>query len=488
MSDPDAAHDGSLTSNDFWDDLLAFVEEKNVIPVVGPELCTIMVDGQAVSLYRILAERLLAKYGLRASAAANPDQASDQGIGLRAGLELNDAVSALVQRGRHLSTLYRPIHDLMRTLLEEHDGVPSALLDLAGICDFRLFVTTTFDDLLARAINQVRFKGAALVDQIAYAPNLPKAEERDIPESITGTYCGLLYLLGRASASGFFAVDEEDVLEFLHHLLAEHGDRQKNVFTELRQRHLLLIGCNLPDWLTRFFLRLTNEKRLSEEHRPKQEFLVGYETAHDRSLTLFLERFSHNSHVYPGDAHAFVAELGRRWKMRNPPAPAGFAPGTSNAPVSPGKGEIFLSYSHTDIAAAQTLRAELEALIKDGVIWFDKRALQPGDEWKPQILAAIERCDLFLPLLSASTESRTDGFFHTEWQAGIERATKVLGRTCLVPVVIDPEFDGNTDAFKLIPPRFRDEHFGHAPAGQLSEALSGRLVAAVRELRRRRSA
>ena len=488
MVDPDAIQDGNFAASDFWEDLLAFVEEKHVIPVVGPELCTIVVDGQELPLYRVLAERLLAKYGLSATPVAGIEPASNNDIILRAGFELNDAVSALLQRGRHLSSLYRPIHDLMRALLDESEGAPSALCDLAGILDFRLFVTTTFDDLLARAINKVRFKGAALTDQISYAPNLPKAEERDIPESPSGTYCGLLYLLGRASASGFFAADDEDVLEFLHHLLAEHGDRQKNVFTELRQRHLLLIGCNLPDWLSRFFLRLTNEQRLSEEHRPKQEFLVGYETAHDRGLTLFLERFSHNSHVYPGDARTFVAELSQRWKKRNPPAPPHLVVGKADAPAIPANGEIFLSYSHTDIAAAQTLRAELEALIKDGVIWFDKSALQPGDEWKEQILAAIKRCDLFLPVLSASTESRTDGFFHTEWQAGVDRAKDVLGRTCLVPVVIDPVFDGNVDSFQLIPPRFRDEQFGHAPAGHLSEALSKTIITAVRELRRRRSA
>lgn len=488
MTDPNATPDGTLATNDFWDDLLAFVEEKHVIPVVGPELCTIVVEGQEVSLYRVLAERLLAKYGLRATSVANVEPASNHDITLRPGFELNDAVSGLLQRGRHLSTLYRPIHDMTRALVEEHVGEPCGLRDLAGILDFSLFVTTTFDGLLARAINEVRFEGAALTDQIAYAPNLPKAEERDIPESIPSTYCGLLYLLGRASASGFFAADEEDVLEYLHHLLAEHGDRQKNIFTELRQRHLLLIGCNFPDWFNRFFLRLTNEKRLSEEHRPKQEFLVGCETAHDRSLTVFLECFSHNSHVYPGNSRTFVAELSRRWKTRNPPVRPGLMLGKGVAPATPGRGEIFLSYSHTDLGAAQILRGELESLIKDGVIWFDKSALHPGDEWKEQILAAIKRCDLFLPLLSASTESRTDGFFHTEWEAGIDRAKSVLGRTCLVPVVIDPEFDGNVEPFKLIPSRFRDEHFGHAPGGRISQALSQTIIAAVRELRRRRAA
>src|SRR5215831_11838926 len=54
-----AANTIDLDREEFWEDLLAFVEEKRVIPVVGPEL---LVTGHAIesrSLYRVVAERLL---------------------------------------------------------------------------------------------------------------------------------------------------------------------------------------------------------------------------------------------------------------------------------------------------------------------------------------------------------------------------------------------------------------------------------------------
>ena len=77
------------------------------------------------------------------------------------------------------------------------------------------------------------------------------------------------------------------------------GARPERMLAELRRCHLLLIGCNLADWLSRFFIRLANQERRSSD-RPKKEFLAGDGIAHDQSLTLFLERFSHNTRIYPG--------------------------------------------------------------------------------------------------------------------------------------------------------------------------------------------
>ena len=48
---------------------------------------------------------------------------------------------------------------------------PPRLLDLARIKHFDLFVSITFDSLLADAINTVRFGGNARTEEIAYSPN-----------------------------------------------------------------------------------------------------------------------------------------------------------------------------------------------------------------------------------------------------------------------------------------------------------------------------
>ena len=90
---------------EFWDELLAFIEDRSVIPVVGSEMVSVEIDGANVPLYRAAAERLLAKYADLTAAGA-----------IREHHELNDAVAALVAVGKRVKDLYRPVYDILRLL------------------------------------------------------------------------------------------------------------------------------------------------------------------------------------------------------------------------------------------------------------------------------------------------------------------------------------------------------------------------------------
>jgi len=50
----------------FWEQLLHFIEEERVVPIVGRDVLTLNLDGRQVLLYDLLAERLAAKLGLPA--------------------------------------------------------------------------------------------------------------------------------------------------------------------------------------------------------------------------------------------------------------------------------------------------------------------------------------------------------------------------------------------------------------------------------------
>ena len=123
-------------TEEFWDELLAQIEAGGVIPVVGPDLLTIVVDGRSVPLYRLLAERLLAKYGLTAS-AAGPESVAEPNnttVLLRLYHELNDAVCALALHGRRVQDLYRPINEQLKALVEAPvESSLQPLQDLASI-------------------------------------------------------------------------------------------------------------------------------------------------------------------------------------------------------------------------------------------------------------------------------------------------------------------------------------------------------------------
>jgi TIR domain len=465
---------------ELWEDLLAFVEDRRVIPVIGPELLTVEQDGGSIPLYRAVAERLLGKYGL--SAAALPG-----GAVLREHHELNDAVCALAAAGRRVKDLYRPVNDILHRLLADQKEPLPALRQLAEIRHFDLFATTTPDDLLARALDAVRFHGANQTDQIEYAPKLPTDRRRDLPEVMSSQYTAVFYLFGRADVSPFFAIHDEDALEFPYTLQAGNGPER--MFSQLRGRNLLLIGCSFADWLSRFFIRLSNSERLFSDQRTKKEFLVGEEAAKDRDLTVFLERFSQDSRCYPIAAPAFVAELHRRWSERNPTSSgSAAAPGLSagEPAAAAAGGTIFISYSSDDIGAARRLFADLQEIGGD-VAWFDKSALRPGDEWDRQIRGAVQRCGLFLPLLSASTERRTEGYFRLEWMDAAERSRRIQGRKFIVPIVVDPDFGGAMGRYALVPEQFKAFQYSHAPAGRMTEELKGELQEQLRVLRRARA-
>src|SRR5438132_10993853 len=103
-------------SEEFWDDLLAYMDDKCVVLVVGPELLTVGIDGREVPLYRAVAERLLGIYGLQGRDASNVDSDIDNQVALRPHSELYDAVSALVENEYRLKSLYRPINSELREL------------------------------------------------------------------------------------------------------------------------------------------------------------------------------------------------------------------------------------------------------------------------------------------------------------------------------------------------------------------------------------
>ena len=42
----------------FWDNLLDYIQDRTVIPVIGSELVTVREDGRDVPLYRWIAQRL----------------------------------------------------------------------------------------------------------------------------------------------------------------------------------------------------------------------------------------------------------------------------------------------------------------------------------------------------------------------------------------------------------------------------------------------
>ena len=327
-------------------------------------------------------------------------------------------------------------------------------------------MSTTFDPLLEQAVNAVRFGGATNTEVIAYAPNrvadLP-VERDDLQRPV------VYHLLGRLSASPTYVISDEDMLEFVCALQSEHLTPEK-LFHALEHNHLLVIGSDFSNWLARLFLRMTKRRRLSDP-RDVGEILADSHSLKDVRLVSFLQQVSVRTRMFSG-AEEFVAELHRRWMARrggvalSASAPARFLPPAREMPEN----AVFISYAREDLAAVQKLKAALDAA---GIAtWFDMERLEGGDDYDHKIRANIARCSFFIPVVSATTQRRHEGYFRREWSFAVDRTRGMAdGAVFILPVCLD----GTTEAEALVPERFKALHFSRLPGGEPSPEFVQRL-------------
>jgi hypothetical protein len=433
-----------LFDEDAWDDLLNYIEEKRVIPIIGPDLLRVQTDRGLRPLYEWLAEKLAAKLAVDPGVLPQP-------------LTLNDVICAyLGQRGRR-----EEVYTRLRSIMREVDFEPPlALRQLAQITDFDLFITTTFDPLLEKAVNLERYGGQSTAEVIAYAPN----RVADLPAERSQLARAVVYhLLGRLSASPTYVVSDEDMLEFICALQSEHLTPEK-LFHELEHNHLLLIGSDFSNWLARLFLRMAKRKRLSDP-RDVGEVLADDHTMKDDRLVAFLQQVSVRTRVY-GGAEAFVAELHARWMKRQGGTATPGGPGVVPQRFLPPSREmpehaIFISYAREDLAAVQRLKAAMDAA--GLTTWFDLDRLEGGDDYDRKIRANIGRCSFFVPVISATTQRRHEAYFRREWNYAVDRSLNIAeGGVFILPVCIDD----TSEAEALVPDKFRALHITRVPGGE----------------------
>ena len=104
-------------------------------------------------------------------------------------------------------------------------------------------------------------------------------------------------------------------------------------------------------------------------------------------------------------------------------------------PTEP-SGAVFLSYASQDAPAAQRI---CEALRSSGIeVWFDQSELRGGDAWDLKIRQQIRDCALFIPIISAHTTSRPEGYFRLEWSIADQRSHMIArNKAFIIPVCVD---------------------------------------------------
>ncbi len=131
---------------------------------------------------------------------------------------------------------------------------------------------------------------------------------------------------------------------------------------------------------------------------------------------------------------------------------------------------VFLSYASQDAPAARRI---CEALRTAGIeVWFDQSELRGGDAWDQKIRHQIRDCALFVPVISAHTASRPEGYFRLEWAIADQRNQMIArNKAFIVPVCIDTTPEGIDD----LPDSFHRVQWTRLPAGETPPAFCQRI-------------
>jgi TolB-like protein len=132
---------------------------------------------------------------------------------------------------------------------------------------------------------------------------------------------------------------------------------------------------------------------------------------------------------------------------------------------------IFLSYASQDAVAAGRIGEALRAAGLE--VWFDQSELRGGDAWDQLIRRRIRECRLFVPIISAHTQTRLEGYFRLEWRLAVERSHLMAdGKAFIVPVAIDSIDEREAE----VPEAFRAVQWTQLPGGVATPAFIARVA------------
>ncbi len=432
----------SIGTDDFWEDLLDFIEQGKVIPVIGEHAVTFGEANEA--LYPWLAQELARRLGVNGARLASPPT-------------LNDVAREHLLAGGERNAIYTRLSRILR------EGCPQpgeTLRYLAGIAAFNLYLSTTFDPLLERALNAVRFDGEVATRTQAFFPG---AANKDLPArraELAGVT--VYHVLGKVSvAAGEFVAWEEDLLDFICELPRHLStDVMKHLGNDLKSHALLLIGLNFSDWLTRLFLRVSRQDPLSRVTLASW-FADGPPGSVPQSMVMFFGGVSRSIKVIECDPAAFASELAGYWQKRHP---ATVGPGRFDGTTGP-RGLVFISYAREDEAGARSLAEGLKAQGCD--VYFDRERLGTGINFHFQLEDQVRKhCGLFLSVISSTTESAVgDNYFRRERYWASKRAegySDAERGEFYLPVLIHPVLPAG---IRQEPRIFSGCQWNHLPCG-----------------------
>jgi hypothetical protein len=404
----------------FWNDLLIRIGEGEVVPVVGPGAVTFGLGNEL--LYPWLAQRLPTELDPPLTFEQPPR-------------DLQEVVDAQRGKGQRVERIYRQLHKIV-----EDPGLrPGATLAALGAIEgFHLFISTTFDPLLARAVESAspggkpeERRGASSLT--SPCPDLPlelakmqKPQQRFVYQ-----------ILGCAQPYRDFVVWDDDVFRFLLRL-----DQQLPLLFKLsealQKSHFLVLGLSFADWLLRFFVQVVKHQPLSELAGTEPFIFEKLEPTERDKVVIYFSRLTKQIRVFPADPLDFIGQLFDRWRQKHP-APAGddYLMNKAHREKHRAPCCIFVSYVGADLEIARYIVSQLQNA--GLLVWFNKEQITIGEDWPEALREAVDQtCSLFLSIISNNSAKGFDNYALFERNVASKRLERLPETaTFYLPLRID---------------------------------------------------
>lgn len=404
-----------------WDEILGFIKDQNLTPVIGKEMYKFKQDDKLIPIDEYLSQKLL-----------ESNKVTDQPP-----LSLSEAVNFL-ENEKRIKPL--DIRNKLKTIVQSINFDFPELAAFLSITELNYYINTAvynniFENNLKKSRNNSGGSTDFSIDSINFSLSESLKDSGDLKNLIKPF---VFNVFGSLLDTVDPALSEEDMLEYTGTFNEKMSDLH-NIINALKNRNLLFMGCAFPDWMVRFILRILSNEPMHVWGDNRKIIIVNDQSDISQGQYNFLKNYDVVS--YEGNTNDFVNELSAKWLQQNPKK--------EKSKI------IFLSYSRKDKDAVETLKTSLES-INNVTCWYDKEEIKVGDDFKTDIILNIKKADLFIPLLSANSLENKEGYVFKEWSSADTINVCKTGedsgiKNFLKPIVIDNSDRSNPN----IPDYFR---------------------------------
>lgn len=408
-----------------WDLLFDAIEKERVVPIIGGEFFSLKAEnGQSVGVDTYVLDQLRGRFNVQET-NADYTMISD----------IIEEENFLNRRSRFIGSqtdIYFEIDDILRNREVVCDD---DVLDFLSIKKFPLVLTTS---CVPGMESELRNR-CGEIDIKVY----DKSVRSDIDKRLMPSNPTLYYLFGRVNRlKKSFMVTEDDLLDYLH-LWHNLETRPTRLGEYLKDKFLLVLGCNYPNWLFRFFWHSIRNFTIIPNSFEMQGVVALDNVDADKELTKFLSRIQ--TQIFE-NGKKFIGEFMTLWNSRQESL-AG-----NQVPQEKDNTDIFLSYAKEDVTVVRKIAEQLRDLGAD--VWLDENKLEWSELFESIIQEKITKAKRFVPVISKTTLKEGRRFFRREWAMADEENRFRYGMPYFAPIVID-DSDVNSP---LIPESFRKAH------------------------------